>query len=63
MFIFKILIYILIIAEGIGFIAGGGMWFSSSSKAEKWQPVIVIIISIGVTIFFFCKIVSLVNNL
>lgn len=35
MFIFKILIYILIIAGEIGFIAGGGMWFSSSSKAEK----------------------------
>lgn len=63
MFIFKIFIYILIISGGIGFIIGSGMWFSSSSKGEKWQPVIAIIISIGVIIFFFCKIVSVVNSL
>lgn len=63
MFIFKIFLYILIISGGIGFIIGSGVWFNSSSKGEKWQPVIAIIISIGVIIFFFCKIVNIVNNL
>lgn len=59
LFLVKFFLCIAGISAGGGFVIGGGIWLNSCSKGDRWQPIIAIIISIGVAIGSFCALMNL----